>query len=385
MSQALSPPDAPPRAHPSAARVRPLCEDDLEAVAGLFLQRFRAGRPSAAAAAEVAACMKALYLDYPGRVGDADALVAIDGAGALAAFCGGVRTRFLFDGQPASACVTGALMASPAPGHALAAVQILRESRRLDYDLIVTDSANRASLAMCQTMGYRVVSPDSLEWAAVFDPASLALHKIRQRLGAPWLCALKPLARLADVAAGAALRAAEGGAKRSEWRDQEVDDETYVDIAPRFLAPFRLRPDFTRQDWLWHIGMARRRQAAGPLHLQIVYDGVGEAVGAYAAFGAKGEVARIVNANAAPHAWGKLFDKMRDTARARGCIGAHGPLKGPMMAHAFAVRGVFFYYAGGMLMYSNRPEVRRAVASGEAFLGGFAGDRWTQLASDRFG
>ena len=385
MSQALSPPDAPPRAHPSAARVRPLCEDDLEAVADLFLRRFRAGRPSAAAAAEVAACMKALYLDYPGRVGDADALVAIDGAGALAAFCGGVRTRFLFDGQPASACVTGALMASPAPGHALAAVQILRESRRLDYDLIVTDSANRASLAMCQTMGYRVVSPDSLEWAAVFDPASLALHKIRQRLGAPWLGALKPLARLADVAAGAALRAAEGGAKRSEWRDQEVDDETYVDIAPRFLAPFRLRPDFTRQDWLWHIGMARRRQAAGPLHLQIVYDGVGEAVGAYAAFGAKGEVARIVNANAAPHAWGKLFDKMRDTARARGCIGAHGPLKGPMMAHAFAVRGVFFYYAGGMLMYSNRPEVRRAVASGEAFLGGFAGDRWTQLASDRFG
>ena len=81
------------------------------------------------------------------------------------------------------ACVTGTLMASPAPRHALAAVQILRESRKLDYDLIVTDSANRASLAMCQAMGYQVVSPDSLEWACVFDPASLALHKIAQRLG----------------------------------------------------------------------------------------------------------------------------------------------------------------------------------------------------------
>ena len=75
-------------------------------------------------------------------------------------------------------CVTGTLMASAAPGHALAAVHILRESRKLDYDLIVTDSANRASLAMCQAMNYQVASPDSLEWAYVFEPAAVALHKL---------------------------------------------------------------------------------------------------------------------------------------------------------------------------------------------------------------
>ena len=377
--------DEPGRPRPSAARVRPLSEGDLDAVAEMFLQRFRAERRPPGAKAEIAACMKALYLDHPGRVGDADALVAIDGAGTLAAFCGGARTRFVFDGRPASVCVTGTLMASDAPGHALAAVQLLREGRKLDYDLIVTDSANRASLAMCQATGYRVVSPDSLEWAAVFDPASVALHKIRQRIRGPWLGALKPLARLADAAAGAALRAAAGAPNRSEWRDAEVDDEAYADIAPRFLEPFRLRPDFTRQELLWHIGMARRRRSAGPLHLQVLYDAAGSAVGAYAVFGGKGDVARVVNAIAAPHAWGKLFDKMRETARARGCIGAHGPLKPAMMAQAYAVRGVFFYYAGGMLMYSKRPEIRHAVEAGQAFLGGFAGDRWTQLASDSFG
>ena len=56
-----------------------------------------------------------------------------------------------------------------------------------------------------------------------------------------------------------------------------------------------------------------------------------------------------------------------------------------MMAHAYAVRGVFFYYAGGTLVYSRRPEIQRGVEAGEAFLGGFAGDRWTRLASDAFG
>src|SRR4051794_8060398 len=102
--------------------VRPLTEDDLEPVADLFLQRFRASRRNARAPAEIAACMKALYLDHPTRDGDADALVAIDSTGAIGAFCGGVRTSFQFDGRPAKACVTGTLMASTAPGHAMAAV-----------------------------------------------------------------------------------------------------------------------------------------------------------------------------------------------------------------------------------------------------------------------
>ena len=131
--------------------------------------------------------------------------------------------------------------------------------------------------------------------------------------------------------------------------------------------------------------MARQRRSAGPLQLQVVYDGAGTPAAAYAAFGGKGDVARVFHAAAAPHAWARMFDKIIETARRRGCIGAHGSLKRPMMAHAYAVRGVFFYYAGGLMAYSRRPEISRAIESGEAFLGGFAGDRWTRLASDQFG
>ena len=374
-----------PAAIAGGARVRPLVEDDLEPLADLFQQRFRASRRSSRARNEIAACMKSLYLDYPTRTGDADALVAVDADGAIGAFCGGVRTSFELDGRPVNACVTGTLMASSSPGHALAAVQLLRESRKLDYDLIVTDSANRASLAMCQAMGYQVVSPDSLEWASVFEPASLALHKARQRFSAPWLNAFRPVARAADLAAAAALRAAEGAAKRSDWRDEEVDAEAFVDIAPAFSQSFRLHPTFSRSEYLWLIGMAKRRRAAGPLHLRVVYDTAGAPAAAYAAFGGRGDVARVFHAAAAPHAWGRLFDKMRESARERGCIAIHGSLKKPMMAHAYGVRGVFFYYAGGVLAYSNRPDIRRAIDAGEALLGGFAGDRWTRLASDSFG
>jgi hypothetical protein len=369
----------------AGSRVRPLVEDDLETLADLFLQRFRAARRSPHARAEVAARMKALYLDQPMRQGDADALVAVDPAGAVAAFCGGMRAQFQFDGRPVTACITGTLMASTAPGHALSVVQILRECRRLDYDFIMADSANRASLAMCQAVGYSVLSPDSLEWAAVFDPASLALHKLKQRLDLDALGALKPLARAVDLAASTALRTAFGPPKHSDWRDEEVDDETFVDIAPRFYEAFRLRPDFARADFLWLIAMARRRRSAGPLRLRVLYDDAGEPAGAFAAFAAKGGVARVIHCVAAPNAWGRLFERMRERARALGCIAAHGPMKKPMLPHAYAARGLFFYYAGGSLIYSNRPEIRRAAECGEALLGGFAGDRWTELASDKFG
>jgi hypothetical protein len=378
---------AAPNKRSAAARacVRPLEARDLEPLADLFMQRFRKARRNARSRAEIAAYMKSLYLDYPTREEPPGSLVWVDPQGAIGAFVGGIRAGFTFQGSPLKVCVSGTLMASEAPGHSLAAVHLLRESRKLDYDLIVTDSANRASLAMCQAMNYQVVSPDSLEWAIVFEPAAVALHKLRQRFRAPWLAALKPAAKAVDLGARAVLQAAVGASKRCEWRDDAVDAETFVEAAPRFLETFQLRPDFSREEFLWLIAMARQRRSAGQLNLRVVYDPSGAPAAAYASFGGKGDVARVFHAAAAPHAWGKLFDKMRETARDAGAIGIHGTLRAPMMAHAYSVKGVFFYYAHGTMVYSNRPDIRRAIEGDQAFLGGFAGDRWTRLASDKFG
>ena len=368
----------------ASLRVRPLSEDDLDQVAGLFVERFRPRQRSPKTRREIAQRMKALYLDAPTRASDPDALVAIGPSGEIGAFLGAMRAPFVFDGQPATACITSTLMASPAPSHGLAALQVLRENRRRDYDLIVTDTANRASLAMNQAVNYQVVSPDSLEWAVVFEPASLALHKVRQRLGVGLLGALKPVARTLDLAAAGAIKFAAGAPKRRQGRDEEVEPEAFIEIAERLSEPFRLRPAFARSEFLWLIERAKRRTGAGPLRLRVIYDGADAPVAAYAAFAEKGGIARVFHQIAAPHAWGRLFDHARENAQAWGCIGAHGPLKAPMMAHAYSVRGAFFYYASGVMFYSKRPDIRQAIESGQALLGGFAGDRWSDLASEKF-
>ena len=129
----ISPPtEAKPYAGAGEASRRAACgrwrRTTSEPVADLFLQRFPPARPSARARAEIAECMKALYLDYPFARRRGRCAGGGRSGGRVGAFCGGVRTRFQFDGRPAKACVTGTLMASTAPGHAPAAVQILAKA-----------------------------------------------------------------------------------------------------------------------------------------------------------------------------------------------------------------------------------------------------------------
>ena len=139
----------------AATRVRPLRDDDLEAVADLFLQRFRSHRRSPRARAEVAERMKALYLDQPTREGEADALVALDPAGALAAFCGAMRVRFSFDGRPVTGCITGTLMASTAPAKGFSAAKAAKSKRCL--------SLCSARLAGSNTAAHSRLSGDMTE------------------------------------------------------------------------------------------------------------------------------------------------------------------------------------------------------------------------------
>lgn len=385
ISRASPAPLPPPAARSSNTRIRVLVEDDLEQVAELFMQSFRKARRTSRARAEIAACMKTLYLEHPGRRGDADALVSLDNEGRVCAFSGKTRTRFQLDGMAISGCVSGTLMASPEPRHAFAAVQILREGRKLGYDLIVTDSANRASLAVCQAMNYFPVSPDSIEWLCVFEPAAYAVQRLKERVAARGMGALRPLARALDMACAGALRGFLPPAKRKDWRDEEADDAAYIAAVARLGQWFRLRPDLESEEFGWLIARARERRSSGPLHLRVLYDSNGAPAAAYAAFGGKGDTARVFHCIAAPNAWGRLFDAMREGARERGCVAVQGPLKAPMLAAAYAVRGVVFYYNCGMLVYTDRTDIRDAIKRGEAILGGFAGDRWTRLASDTFG
>jgi hypothetical protein len=367
--------------------VRPLEEGDLDGVARLFLSRFRGKRAPSdeRARADVASYMRQLYFESSGCEAGAASLVQVGAHGEIGAFIGIIRTTYLLDGKPLTAGIKGAFMAAPEAENSFAAIELLREMHRRPLDLIFTDSANRSSLLLCRALKYKVMSPESLEWAFVFEPAALAFHKVRQRwpLAAPRI--LQPLAGAADFAAKRVLRKHLKRGALAGSSDVEIDASTFVELAPKFLEHFRLRPEWSSHELEWLTKQAGQRRSAGPLHFHLVRDSSGNPVGCYAFYGEKGGVARVIHAGATNKGWEGVIGQILNTAEAMGCIGVHGTMRKGLMPHVYAIRGMFFYYAAATMAYSNRADILSAVEDGEAFVGGFAGDRWTRLGTDEFG
>jgi hypothetical protein len=208
---------------------------------------------------------------------------------------------------------------------------------------------------------------------------------VRQRwpLAAPRI--LQPLAGVADFAAKRVLRKQLKRAALAGWSDVAIDAPTFVELAPQFLEQFRLRPQWSFREFEWLTTQAGQRRSAGPLHFRLIRDSSDNPVGCYAFYGEKGGVARVVHAAATNKGWEGVIGHILNTAESMGCIGVHGAMSKGMMPHVYAIRGMFFYYAAATMAYSNRADVFGAVENGEAFVGGFAGDRWTRLATDEFG
>jgi hypothetical protein len=145
-----------------------------------------------------------------------------------------------------------------------------------------------------------------------------------------------------------------------------------------------LRPDWSSAEFAWLVDQARRRRSAGPLNFRAVRDSSGARVGAYAFYGERNAVARVLHATATEKSWGGVLSLILETTRSMGCIGVHGSTRRGLLSHVYSVPGMFFYYGGGTMVYSHHADVNAALDEGAAFVGGFAGDRWSRLGTDRF-
>ncbi|TJX42308.1 MAG: hypothetical protein E5W21_24230, partial [Mesorhizobium sp.] len=162
--------------------VRPLAAEDLERVAALFLTKFRRRRRRLLdrAIAETAEYMRKIYLDPAGQSGESSALVQINPQGDLGGFLGVLKARYELNGAALNAAIIGPFMADPGADHGSAGPQLLRALHQGEFDLQLTDSANRVSLAFARPMKYQLLPVHCLEWTYVFRPAAMAaaaLHR----------------------------------------------------------------------------------------------------------------------------------------------------------------------------------------------------------------
>lgn len=67
-----------------------------------------------------------------------------------------------------------------------------------------------------------------------------------------------------------------------------------------------------------------------------------------------------------------------------GCHAVRGTTEPALMEALYAVPGLVFHHKSATGLRSRHPEVMAAARAGDLSIGGFTGESWTRLVSDRF-
>jgi hypothetical protein len=357
---------------------------DLEKVAHLFLRTFRsqaqAGRP--AEVENLAAYLDQLYLQGPHSAEGVNSLVYAGPGGDIGGFLGLHKTNYGLDGRRLSTCMIGSLMSSREPSYSRAGAQLLWGLNDLDFDIIMTDSANRRSLAFAGPLKYEVMSVNCLEWSFAFKPASMVAYKLRQRWPSIPGALVKPFEKAGDSVARRAVGDKLTAPLPSKRHSMEPTDAAGFATAVQLLADsFRLRPEWPLEELSWILARAEETRRQGPLNYCLVRDAGGALIGCYAFYGDAGRPAKTLQILASDGHWGAALDSLLHTAQEMGCIGVIGQAQDALMTHLFKFSGVIFYYTGGSFVRSKDQEVIDLVHRQGMLIGGLAGDRWTRLSS----
>ena len=367
--------------------VRPLATEDLERVAALFLTKFRRRRRRLhdRAIVEVAEYMRKIYLDPAGQPGASNALVQINPQGDLGGFLGVLKARYELNGAVLNAAIIGPLMADTGTDHGSAGPQLLRAVHQGEFDLHLTDSANRVSLAFARPMKYQLLPVHCLGWTRIFRPAAVASAAMRARWPGLPRFALDPCARAFDAFARKRFEPPVEHSSSHRIHRQPMDAAQFAERLPTLLSDYALRPRWQDGELPRLLALAAEKRADGPLHFGGTFDEAGKMLGCYAFYGQAGGIANLLQIQSSGPHWGATLDGLIADAWTMGCAGIIGQTQSRFMPQLFSYKNVFFRYAGGTMVRSRIPEVAQAVRSGDIFIGGLVGDRWTRLSSDDFG
>lgn len=366
-----------------SSRVRPMERADLEKVAHLFLRTFRSDQQAAKPreVENLAAYLDQLYLQGPHSSEGVNSLVYAGGGGDIGGFLGLHKTNYVLDGRRLSTCMIGSLMSARESLYSRAGAQLLWGLNELEFDIVLTDSANRRSLAFSGPLKYEVMSVNCLEWTFAFKPASMVAYKLLQRWPSIPSALMRPLGNAGDYLARRAVGDKLTAPSSKRHSMEPTNSEGFAKAVQTLADSFRLRPEWPLEELTWILARAEETRRHGRLNYCLVRDRSGAYIGCYAFYGDAGRPAKTLQILAAEGGWGATLDSLLHTAQEMGCIGVIGQAQEALMSHLFKFSGVMFYYTGGSFVRSKDQDVIDLVHRQGILIGGLAGDRWTRLSS----
>ena len=369
-----------PGATATLTDIVPLADEHLPAVAALFQKTFRDGRKPPPP--DLAADLRALFLDHPERDTAIPSRVWLKADGSAGGFIGAVPLRMRFRGRTIRAAVPSSLMVEAPAAHPLAGARLVRAFLSGPQDLSISEPINERAQGLWRKLGGEVPVAESMEWLKVLKPAGLALALAADRY--PMLFRLRGAAALADRLAP---RFAEGrlalpAPDRRLAGDADVSDADLLAFLAGDAADYTLHPDWAPPTFGWMLAHAAGNRSRGRLVKRMAYGPKGDALGAYVYQGAPGRIAFVLHFQARRETAGAVLDALFTHAAKAGCVAVKGRtqerLIGPLLA-----RGAALFRRHGMMVHSRDRELLAAIHAGEAATGGLAGESWMRPVAAR--
>lgn len=371
----LEPPTAVQARPARKGVVRPMTGADVPAVARLFLKIFRgADRP---ADQELQHYLCTLALTSPAYDETLGTQIYEQQDGRIRSALLAVPMRFVACGTVLPGRLLGVFMAD---AEAAGAAQLILALRPRRADFAFCDSASPTSREHLLAIGGKTIPVQNLEWARSFRPVGALVGRFAERFLGGRRLGLSVLARPLDSLLR--RRLPEQGAAEPDAEVVEMSVPDFLVQAPRLVAHYAVRPLWSEEELSWLVALASQNTRLGAFTIRAVVDRAGAVIGSFVYYAAPGRCAHVLNVLSLPGqeqaVLGAMFRHLDET----GHVEARGRAQFALMAGLSLQRWLVFRHRAFTVVLTRVPEVNDAVARGDVYVGGLAGEDWSRLLGD---
>jgi hypothetical protein len=165
--------------------------------------------------------------------------------------------------------------------------------------------------------------------------------------------------------------------------DRDASFEELLDLVPKFLEPFALRPNWSQDELRLILTDAAAKRDIGAPVSRIVSSPNGMPVGLFLYHVRRGHVAIVTQILAAKGREGAVLDRAILHAVSMGAVAIRGRAY-PSLMPALTERRVVLLPELASVAFTRNPDILSHLRQGTAFFTGLAGEQWMRLNGDSF-
>ena len=363
---------------PRKGAVRLMQLADVPAVARLFLKIFRG--VDKLASPDLEEYLRALVLESPSYSEAMGTRLYEQQDGRIRSALLTVPMRFVACGNVVPGRLLGVFM-TDANKEAVGAAELILALRPRGANFGFCDSASPTSCNHLLAIGGKPIPLQSLEWLRSFRPMSALVGRLAERVLRRRDPGFAALMRPVDVL----LRRLVNGTDVQEPAGLSVTEmsvEAFLKHAPLLIAHYAVRPLWSEDELAWLVSLAARNTQLGAFTIQAVEDRAGAVIGCFVYYAAPGRIAQVLNILSLPGREIAVLDAMFRHLDHTGHVEARGRAQLALMRGLALQRWLVFRHMAFAVAVTRSQDVSDAVARGDVYIGGLAGEDWSRLMHD---